>query len=448
MRKDKILHEEIIRHGSYEILKDYDDKEIFVKKINDQFIEILADKYGKTLSDEVKCAGLHQLHKFVPANDVIFLQEELANRVRLDMLEYTYNMAKHLGLSEDFFLDLYVIARIKFPFEEAKKSNFYYKDYNKLRGRKKFNISPEITSDYHNNLPFAAWHHGVHADSWFGNSYDGINLWWSVDGVTEESGMTFYPNFVGDKNMPTFEEPPYLSKEYSLDKPIFFNLNPGDVICFNSDTLHGTRLNFSPFTRISMSTRLNPTKPRFDETSFRQTKLWLKSSNFREFRLISLENNLPSAENSMSGKQNNTILEELIYRPENKDSLTKDGLMGNTCKKALTLNLEVINLGNQKGPKIKLCAESKLKDNQKLLFLIGDKSVVVNKLDDIVYALDAICPHLGYNLAYGGHDEKQVYCPGHGLAFDWTDGRSSADNFYTSTYEISIENNYVFLSLP
>jgi nitrite reductase/ring-hydroxylating ferredoxin subunit len=40
-----------------------------------------------------------------------------------------------------------------------------------------------------------------------------------------------------------------------------------------------------------------------------------------------------------------------------------------------------------------------------------------------------ICPHRGIDLADGYHDEERIFCPGHGVAFAWTDGSSRCAAF-------------------
>ena len=34
-------------------------------------------------------------------------------------------------------------------------------------------------------------------DTWYGHSYDGINLWWSIDGVNEDNTIILYPEMFG-----------------------------------------------------------------------------------------------------------------------------------------------------------------------------------------------------------------------------------------------------------
>ena len=238
--------------------------------------------------------------------------------------------------NHDFLMDLMVITRIHFPIEFAIRSSQSYLDYSKERGRTSFKIDPSLTAGYHNNLPFA-WSHGPHSDSWFGHSYDGINLWWAYDGVTDENGVTLYPDHVGLDlvDLDVIKEPPYVNKEVSVGVPYVPNLKKGEILAFNSELLHGTRVNTSNKTRISISTRINPYLPKFNKDVFRFVKLWAYSSNInlleKEERLPSIEDSHRIKENSSSGKENNSTL----YFTAKKDNEIHE----NSCKKRLVLKL-------------------------------------------------------------------------------------------------------------
>lgn len=65
---------------------------------------------------------------------------------------------------------------------------------------------------------------------------------------------------------------------------------------------------------------------------------------------------------------------------------------------------------------------------EKLTFIIlfirpGEQFAVFRGMDGEVYVLDAYCPHLGANLAVGGHVVGNcIECPFHGWIFSGKDG--------------------------
>lgn len=430
------LYQRIIETGDYKVETSCSIKKEVVSYIENELFDLIETTSGKDIADNVRKNGLSSMHKFVSPDSVIELQDKLSERIKLRMLNYTAHVASEsLGLGKDFYLDLMVISRIKFPFEVSRKSTMSYMDYSKWRGRTTFAKPPEMTSGYHKNLPFPAWAHGTHADSWFGHSFDGINLWWAIDGVTKESGMTFYPDYIGDNTYPLHEEPPYLSKEFALPKPVFFDLNPGDIILFNSDNLHGTRVNVSDVTRVSLSTRLNPNRPRFNPDQFRHVKLWIHSSNLDAFTKSS--GKIPTIEEShrLGGEDQDN---KLIFTAP-KEDVGINGVFGNSCKKSARIPITVIEVSGS--GKVRIGNSNDFKLGQKTLIKVSDKEVVVARTTTGLHAISAKCPHVGYNLAYGGHDDESIYCPGHGLSFHWETGEGCG-RFRVKKYNVyEIKNN-------
>lgn len=429
------MYRRIVEQGEYKVFNSYPIKSEFVSFIETELVSII-ESFDKLAADAVRRDGLTSMHLYVSPDKVIELQDKLSERIKVRMLGYSARVAREvLNMGEDFYLDLMVISRIKFPFDIARKSTLSYMDYSKYRGRTNFTKPPEMTSGYHNNLPFPAWCHGTHADSWFGHSFDGINLWWGVAGVTKESGMTFYPDYIGSNTYPLHEEPPYLAKEFPLPKPTFFDLDPGDLIAFNSDTLHGTRVNHSPYTRVSISTRLNPKRPRFSPHQFRHVKLWVHSSNLKAFTEASVHG-VPSIEDShrIHGSSQSPLDEFIFVAPK------EDSGNGNTCKKTLPLEVQVIEaLGNR--------VNVDLPVGKKVLVKLSGRDVVLSRTTKGLRAVSARCPHVGYNLAYGGHDDDSIYCPGHGLAFDWNTGESAC-GFRVRTLSVHEDSDGIYITDP
>lgn len=61
--------------------------------------------------------------------------------------------------------------------------------------------------------------------------------------------------------------------------------------------------------------------------------------------------------------------------------------------------------------------------------LLGRTSVLLVSLPQGIFAVGAICPHLGGLLADGTLRESRITCPVHGAVFEVTDGSVVADPF-------------------
>lgn len=434
------FYKEVIEQGAYKVVTDWSKKDELIQYIKDEALKVIGAVAGEGAAKGVQENGLTAIHKFVSPDYRVDIQDRLAEAIKVRMLEYTLDFSREaLGLKGDFYMDLMVIARVHFPFEVAKKSSMSYLDYSAKRGRTSFQVPPEKTSGFHKDLPFPAWAHGPHADSWFGHSFDGINLWWGIDGVTERSGMTFYPDYVGDNAIPVHDEPPYLAKDFPLPKPVFFDADPGAVIVFNSDTLHGTRVHSADVTRVSLSTRINPLKPRFNEEKFRHVKLWLRTQDIPKFVEAAKTAALPNIEEShkdaaKAGK--GFAVENLIFNASKEDFGNEEGVLGNTCKKKLSLVLRVLDAAIDENNVINLGLSDRVELGEKVLVRAGNQQIALARTKSGLRALSAICPHVGYNLAAGGHDDEKVFCNGHGLGFDWATGRSECSGFAAQTYRV------------
>lgn len=356
--------QEIVEQGRYGIVE-YSERREVAEVLRKGFQEAVFRVTEKRVED------LSRLHEEIHADQVIPIQDSASRLLKRPMLEWTMRLAGVLGLTE-CYLDLMTIARIKPPFDEALRSTVSYREYSLRKGRTVFQRDPAETASYHRYLPFAAWNHGPHEDSWFGHSWNGINLWWAVEGCLAENGMVLYPEVIGQE-LPTYEEPPYVRSGVPLPRPEFFNLEPGAVIAFNADTLHSSRVNLTETTRVSFSTRINPSRPVFDPKPFRHVKYWIHSKDWEYW-----DGELPSNEDC----------HELTSRP----------------------SPGVETIGKEAGER--RCQTA----------FQGER---LKNLPFRHYQ----CPHLGYDLRCGAIRNGEVICPGHGIAFNIKTGKSLHPRF-------------------
>jgi 3-phenylpropionate/trans-cinnamate dioxygenase ferredoxin subunit len=63
-----------------------------------------------------------------------------------------------------------------------------------------------------------------------------------------------------------------------------------------------------------------------------------------------------------------------------------------------------------------------LKNGQMKAYTIGQREVLIGRVNDRFYAADNRCPHLGARLAEGKLDGTVLTCPRHASQFDLKDG--------------------------
>ena len=89
-----------------------------------------------------------------------------------------------------------------------------------------------------------------------------------------------------------------------------------------------------------------------------------------------------------------------------------------------------------------------LEKKGKSIFKKGNKQIAIFKTDNDIFAIDNRCPHEGYPLLQGTHDEKCVLtCNWHNWKFDMKTGECLTGGDNVRTYPIVIKDNQVFLEL-
>jgi 3-phenylpropionate/trans-cinnamate dioxygenase ferredoxin subunit len=71
---------------------------------------------------------------------------------------------------------------------------------------------------------------------------------------------------------------------------------------------------------------------------------------------------------------------------------------------------------------IEVTGANKIKNGQMKMFHVGNKEIVIAKVNDRYYAANNRCPHMGGQLSQGKLEGTIVTCPRHHSQFDLTDG--------------------------
>lgn len=62
--------------------------------------------------------------------------------------------------------------------------------------------------------------------------------------------------------------------------------------------------------------------------------------------------------------------------------------------------------------------------NEKKLVVVGDKEILISKIDGDYYAINNKCPHMGGSLYKGTLENGIVTCPRHGSKYDAKTGKA------------------------
>lgn len=96
----------------------------------------------------------------------------------------------------------------------------------------------------------------------------------------------------------------------------------------------------------------------------------------------------------------------------------------------------------------KVISVQELSEKGKTIFKKGNKQIALFKINDSVFAIDNRCPHEGYPLLQGSHNESCVLtCNWHNWKFDLKDGKCLTGGDNVVTYPVVIKDDYVFVDL-
>jgi hypothetical protein len=102
---------------------------------------------------------------------------------------------------------------------------------------------------------------GPHRDSWLGHPRMAVVLWTPLTRVRPENSLLIYPEAWENRRRPRSDEP--------IGQPIAFELDPGDVLAFSVEHLHGTQPNHTTASRVSVSARFT-----VDPLRYNRGHLW------------------------------------------------------------------------------------------------------------------------------------------------------------------------------
>ena len=424
----------------YKIISNYFNKANFIEKSNQAIYESINDIAGKNIMQKVKSDGLDKMHLHFNVDYTPFLEFALMKKFNEIMYKQIFYVGKNnlfINKKNIFYIDKTMNYRIIYPFSVSVKSRLKRKVYRLLNLKNLTNPETEILNAqknqnkykltkadinklrYFKNLPYPSCGHGPHRDTWFGHTFDALNLWWSIAGVNTKTGMTIYPD-VNNHELDHIFDPSYVLPNQYLGKPKTIGLKDGNLLIFDPEILHATKLNTSNQTRIVFSGRINRIKPSFyNRKGAPEFAHWLLSEDVEKDQF------------------NKT---HYFFRKDNSIVKPKRKKLNKTKWLEIKINKQFKNQS-----KFKLIKKTAL--NKKKFYKIKFKNVTLCMffLKNDVRIFNIKCPHLQADLSDGYFNKNHVICPGHQLTFNLRNGKSTCNNFKIKLYKVKIENNYLFL---
>lgn len=435
----KVDWQSIIYKGTHEVLDDYAGRDEVLGKFRAAFLNSVEQLEGVEARKGVEREGLRNVHKYLPANKVALLEYLIKQQCGDDLYIWAQKVGKEtIGLADPFYIDMLIVIRIHYPQVVAREGGKSieaptdWKERKRLllasvrnpnlvinqltkRIRKRGKIAAHrIAYDakaYHGDLPTLARSHGPHIDTWYGHSFDGFNVWLSIDGVNVDNTVILYPELFGH-HVDYDPRSMYLAGGTPIPKPTKVDLKPGELLLFNPEMLHGTQVNISDETRVALTVRVNPNQPRFNDDAPFNAEHWYASTDIekRRFTSISLfQANKYAGDPSVASRE-----------------IPADA----------TITRLAPMTDAPKGDDLVLCDASDLTPDGKLVVDVGSKKLLVVRTSEGVRAYDRRCPHQQVDIVDGNRDGDMLFCPGHGIAFGLADGASKCAAFKLRSYPV------------
>jgi nitrite reductase/ring-hydroxylating ferredoxin subunit len=391
------------------------------ERVVDEIVAAVTALKGPAAGDRIRREGVPCLHEVIDAREVTPLRDRVLDALRWPLLEMAVTIGRDvLGWEQDFYVDDYLILRINFPFEVARRTDAGAE--NPGVGR----LSPSVRDlfkarktidpvydpkSYHRSLPPAAWAHGPHLDSWAGHSRDGRNVWWAIGAVPAEAGMVLYPE-LADHDLPPDPRTLYLKAGVPLPPPTYLPLDAGEMLVFDPEILHGTHLNVTDGTRVAVSMRLNASRPAFDPGCFYAREFWRGAADIA------------------------AGVDRVLHLPREDNLGPPVPVRPPTSPASLPRVQAAADSGDGV---IRAAVDPAFASAPRLIVEAAGRRLMVARTPAGLRAYDAACPHYGLDLGDGGSAGGRVYCPGCALAFDLITGRSACASFTLRAHEIREE---------
>lgn len=244
-----------------------------------------------------------------------------------------------------------------------------------------------------------------HQDSWYEYPTNSINIWIAVGAVRLGNGLSIYPQVYG-KSL-CYTEDGRILPDRCFGRALNFELEPGDVIVFQGEHLHGSEINSTDETCHAIGFRLTLDRPKFLTQSPHKFIYFGSSSLMAKLAQLPLKVSRRLAE--LAQLLGVARLAKPLASATKFDETSADFprlLLAKAVadRAMLVFNASELTVGEIRPISQQLCAAR-----------LGKYWVVV---------FSRHCPHEGADLAAGYVQDGCIVCPWHNLPFSMNSGAS------------------------
>ena len=336
---------------------------------------------GEEAASRAISEGFEHIHNWVEATDIPAMTDAVYDSVEPTAPEFLKTFVD--GAFPDappLYYEKTPNVRFHIPYDLAASNKKAFNEFAKTHGQGKI----------------AA--HGPHRDSWLDCPSNGVNLWFAIGPVRKGNGLTIFAKDY-DRDF-VYKRSGDIADGEPLGEPETFDLQPGDVIMFHTDQMHGSELNRINETRFVISYRMTFGKPHFPNHHYHKyTHAGLNASPFKA--LADWPARLqPSFVRSLPFR-----VRERVAPTKTKDPAARPPeAIGEEHGDEIHVQLSDVPVGAVRGVDHTLC--------------------VARLSEDKCVALSRRCPHSGGDFANGWVSGDNVVCPWHNLPFNAETGQS------------------------
>ncbi len=336
---------------------------------------------GEEAARRAEEEGFEHIHEWTDVADIPTLTDAVYDTVRptaLDVLQKFVSGA--FPDAEILHYEETPNVRFHIPYDLAKPARASFEKFTKAHGEGKI----------------AA--HGPHRDSWLDCPSNGVNLWFAIGPVRHGNGLTIFQEDY-DRDF-KYKRSGDIADGEKLHKATTFDLDPGDVIVFHTDHMHGSELNRIDETRFVISYRMTFGKPHFPNLHYHTyTHAGLAASSLKAFATF------PARMQASYLRSFPQRIAEKLSPPTGPDQPAREPeMLGVRDGDKIRVPLASVPVGAVRGVDERLCV-ARLSETE-------------------CVALSRRCPHKGGDLSNGWVDGRNVVCAWHNLPFDADTGQS------------------------
>jgi nitrite reductase/ring-hydroxylating ferredoxin subunit len=394
----KGIHEAVL-NGQVVILRGALKQLGLLKKLEDASFEGLTKASGPEVTERVRAAGFDRIHEIVDAEDIPKVTEAIYQVMKGNAAGFLKDFVQTVfGTTKAFYFEREPNVRFHIPYDLSAPKRQQYEQFARQRGQGK------VTA------------HGPHRDSWLNCPDNAVNAWVAVGPVRPGNGMTFF--FDGYGKPMAHSEKGEITLDVNPGRPVALDLEPGDMVLFHDDHLHGSELNRTDATRYVVSFRITFDKPHFPNGHFHT----YVHSDWVEGPLQAWAEYPANAQWSFVSYRAQKMMRRLL-RPVLKGKTAKPE-KGLADQEPRTLKVVELPVGTIRA--------------------VSSHTCVARMEDGKVVAFSRRCPHQGADLANGSVQDGTIACPWHNLTFDPVTGQSPCSSLNAlRVYPVEIKNEEI-----